>query len=273
MFLSTFWSTVGMDEHPGDYFFNIPHLIYLLINIATFIGLWYLLKRMKKENQDKLISVFLIIILVLKYAGDILFIYEYYNVSPPLSNYPHPFLDVDTLISFQLCGIVNILLPITIWFKIKPLKEFVFLSGILGGIAVMVYPVTILYGHPFVITLPMVRSTVVHFFLVFIPLYLIHRGDVKLNPKNWKQIAIGFACLVAWASFGNYVIDKGDNNLYLEFNPFLDTEIPLLNQIPNGWHIIAIIIIFGGGYFLTYKVARLFEPNYFRNFINKRKKA
>lgn len=269
MFLSTFFSTTGMDEHPGDYFFNIPHLIYIIINIFMFILLWNLLKRMKKENQNKVISIFLIIILVLKYLGDALFIYEYYYVSPPLSNYPHPIIDVDTLFSFQLCGIVNILLPITIWFDIKKLKEFVFLSGILGGVAVMVYPVTILYGHPFIITLPMIRSTIVHFFLVFIPLFLINRGDAKLNPKKWKQIALGFTALVLWASFGNLVIDKGDNNLYLEFNPFLDTEIPLLNQIPNGWHILAILIIFGGGYFLTYKIAKIFEPNYFKKRFNK----
>ncbi|MCK5732127.1 MAG: hypothetical protein KAH13_03850, partial [Tenericutes bacterium] len=147
-----------------------------------------------------------------------------------------------------------------------------FLSGILGGMAVVIYPVTILYGDPFVITLPMVRSTVIHFFLIFIPLFLINRGDVKLNPKNWKKIVIGFGALLLWATFGNYVIDIGDNNLYLFSNPFLQTDIPLLSLIPNGWHILALVIIFGGGYFLTYKVVRLFEPNEFINRIKKFKR-
>ncbi|MCK4552081.1 MAG: YwaF family protein [Tenericutes bacterium] len=273
MLLLAFFTTSGMDEHPGAYFFGTPHLIYFLLNIVLFIILWKLLKTISKKNQDKLITVFLILILLLKYAGDILFIYEYYYVSPALSSYPHPLLDVDTIISFQLCGITNILLPLTIWFKIKPLKEFVYLSSIMGGIAVVVYPVTILYGDPFTITLPMVRSTLVHFFLIFIPLFLINRGDVKLNPKNWRQIAIGFGALLLWATFGNYVIDIGDNNLYLFENPFLQTDIPLLSLIPNGWHILALVLIFGGAYFFTYKICKWFEPNVFRNKIKKLKKA
>ena len=272
MFLSTFFTTSGMDEHPGAYFFGTQHLIYFLLNIVLFIILWKLLKKMSKKNQDKLITVFLILILLLKYAGDVLFIYEYYNVSPALSSYPHPFLDVDTIISFQLCGITNILLPLTIWFKIKPLKEFVFLSSILGGIAVVIYPVTILYGNPFTVTLPMVRSTFVHFFLIFIPLFLINRGDIKLNSKNWRQIAIGFGALLLWATFGNYVIDIGDNNLYLLENPFLQTDIPILNMIPNGWHILVLLLIFGGGYFFTYKIAKIFEPNEFMNRLKRMKK-
>ncbi len=273
LLLSTFFSTTSMDEHPGEYFFNTPHLIYFLFNLLLFLFLWNLMKRMTKKNQDKLITIFLILILVLKYAGDALFIYEYYNITPALSSYPHPFWDVDTFFSFQLCGITNILLPITIWFNIKPLKEFVFLSSILGGIAVVLYPVTILYGNPITITFPMIRSTIVHFFLIFISLFLVNRGDVKLFPSNWKQIGIGFIALLLWATFGNYVIDIGDNNLYLMENPFLQTNIPLLSLIPNGWHILALVVIFSGGYFLTYKLVKLFEPGEFKRRIKALKKA
>jgi len=273
MFLSTFFSTIGMEESAGDYFFAWPHFLYLLLNIVLFIVLWHFLKRKSKITQKKIITIFLILILVLKYAGDVLFIYEYYNVSPILSIYPHPFWDVDTFFSFQMCGVTNILLPLTIWFNIKPLKEFVFISSILGGIAVILFPVTVLYGHPYVVTLPILRSTLVHFFLLFIPLFLINQGDYKLSGKRWKQVVIGIVLLALWALFGNLLIDIGDNNLYLMTNPFLGGPVPILNKLPNGWHNFASAILVFIGYLIIYYLARLFEPGGFKRFINKFKKA
>ncbi len=273
MFLSSFFSTTGMDEQPVEYFFNTPHFIYLLFNILLFIGLWKFLKTRTKKTQDIYISVFLGLMILLKYAGDVLFIYEYYYVDPPLSNYPHPFWDVDTFISFQMCGVTNILLPLVIWFKIKPLKEFVFASSILGGIAVILYPVTVLYGDVYVLSLPKVRSILVHFFLLFIPLFLIHRGDYKLEPKKWWQVAVGLITLGLWATLGNYVLDVGDNNLYLMENPFLGGPIPVLNVIPNYYHIILLAVMVTIGYIIIYQIVKLFEPEFMQKRKLKQKKA
>ncbi len=273
MFLSSFFSTTGMDEHPGDYFFSYPHFIYLLLNILLFILLWRFLKRRSLRTQNILINIFLGVMIILKYAGDALFIYEYYYVTPALSSYPHAFWDVDTFFSFQMCGVTNILLPLVIWFNLKPLKEFVFISAILGGIAVILYPVTVLYGHPYLITLPIIRSVVIHFFLLFIPLYLINRGDYKLERKRWWQVAIGLISLALWATFGNFVIDVGDNNLYLMENPFYGGPVPILNLIPNYWHIILLAVMVSIGYFLIYKITKLFEPGGFKKFLLKFKRA
>ena len=273
MFLSSFFSTVGMDEHPGSYFFSGAHFIYLLFNLILFIFLWYVMKKQSRRTQNIMINVFLTIMLVLKYAGDALFIYEYYNVEPALSSYPHAFWDVDTFFSFQMCGVTNILLPLVIWFDIKPLKEFVFASSILGGIAVILYPVTVLYGHPYTITLPIIRSTFVHFFLLFIPLYLINRGDYKLDKKRGWQVALGLILLALWATFGNYVIDIGANNLYLMENPFAGMSIPLLSDIPDYWHIIVLAVMVTLGYVIIYQLTKLFQPGKFNQiFYNKQRK-
>lgn len=252
-----------MDEHPGDYFFAWPHVVYLLFNLILFIVLWRMLKKQSLKTQNLLITLFLILILILKYAGDALFIYEYNNVSPALSNYPHPFWDVDTFFSFQMCGVTNILLPIVIWFDIKGLKEFVFASSILGGLAVILYPVTVLYGHPYLLTLPIIRSVFVHFFLLFIPLFLINRGDYKLEGRRWWHVAVGLLALAAWAMIGNLWIDVGDNNLYLMNNPFYGGPIPLINLIPNGWHVLLLAVMVTIGYYLIYQLTKLFEPGGF----------
>ncbi len=264
MLLSIFFSTAGMDNQPVEYFFHTPHFIYLLFNIILFIVLWKILKHQSRKTQDKIITIFLILMLILKYLGDALFIYEYYNISPPLSSYPHPFLDVDTFFSFQMCGVTNILLPLVIWFDIKRLKEFVFISSILGGLAVMIYPVTVLYGDAYILTLPKIRSSVIHFLLLFVPLFLINRGDYKLDLRKWKEVFIGVVILGLWATFGNFVIDKGDNNLYLMKNPFLGGPIPIINVIPSGYHVIVFALFLPLAYYLIYKITRLFEPSYER---------
>ena len=259
MLLSSFFTTSGMDDHPATYLFSLTHLIYFLSFLALFILFFIALKKLSSKKQKILITISLILILVLKYATEILFIYEYYNQEPLPSTYPHPFFDVNTFISFQLCGVMNIFLPLVVWFDLKKLKPFVYLTSILGGLAVVLYPVTVLYGNPFTFTLPMVRSMLVHFFLVLIPLFLIHQGDIKLKRTDAYSIAIGLLTVAAWAMFGNLFLDGSANNMYLMENPFFGTNIPFLNIIPDGYHVILLAIMVTGGYFLVYRIAKLFE--------------
>lgn len=262
MHISGFWTTIGMDEQPGAYFFSEYHLLYLLLNIVLFVGLFFFLKKKHKRVQDRYISGFLILILFLKYIGEALFIYEYYTIGNLNSTYAHPFLDVNTFFSFQLCGVMNILLPIVIWFDIKPLKDYVFATSILGGLAVIFYPVTVLYGEPFRVILPNLRSTIVHFFLVFIPLFLIYRGDFKLKKERWYLVAAGLILTALWATFGNLFIDQTANNMYLISNPFKDGPIPIINQVSNGMHILLLAIAVTFGYVVVYQIAALFDGRY-----------
>lgn len=267
--MKDFFSTIGMDQQPTEYFFGPYHLLYFFIFLLSFALTFYLLTKFNRKWQNRIISIFLILILFMKYSVEGIFIYEYYNVFPALSKYPHPFLDVNTFISFQLCGVMNILLPIVVWFDIKPLKTFTYLTSILGGLAVVFYPVTVLFGDPFIITMPMIRSVVVHFFLVLIPLFLIYRGDLKVKGKNWYQVAIGLLSVAAWAMIGNLFIDSEANNMYLMVNPFLDGPIPVLNQTPNGWHVFILAVAVTFGYFIVFQIAKLFE-NLNIWFINKK---
>lgn len=259
MIFASFFSTTNMDDHPTNYLFGPYHLAYFLGFVALFIILFVILNKLKRKNQDLIINIALVLIMVLKYATEVIFIYEYYNVYPALSKYPHPFLDVNTFFSFQLCGVMNIILPFVIWFDLKKLKPFVFLTSILGGMAVVLYPVTVLYGDPFIITLPMLRSALVHFFLVFIPLFLIYRGDFKLKKEQSLSIAIGLISVALWAMVGNLFIDKTANNMYLMTNPFFGGPIPVISDIPTGWHVLLLTVLVTIGYFLIYHIAKLFQ--------------
>lgn len=59
--------------------------------------------------------------------------------------------------------------------------------------------------------------------------------------------------------FGNLFLDGSANNMYLVENPFFGTNIPFLNIIPDGYHVILLAIMVTGGYFLVYRIAKLFE--------------
>ncbi|MFP4478335.1 MAG: hypothetical protein ACLFPM_02755 [Candidatus Izemoplasmatales bacterium] len=259
MILGSFFTTIGMDEQPGQYFFSNYHLVYLLISAFFFILLFKFLKNKTKNQQNTYITIFLIVILLLKFAGEALFIYEYYFIEETYSSYPHAFFDINTFFSFQLCGIMNMLLPLVIWLNIKPLKDFVFATSILGGLAVMFYPVTVLYGNPFAFTLPILRSSIIHFFLVFIPLFLIYRGDFKLRKDRWFPIALSLIITALWAMFGNIFIDPTANNMYLMSNPFLKGPIPLINILPNGYHVIFLAVAVTLGYVIVFQIAKVFE--------------
>ncbi|MFO7968781.1 MAG: YwaF family protein [Candidatus Izemoplasmatales bacterium] len=265
MFLSNFFTTIGMDEQPSYYFFSNYHLVYLLINIIFFILLFKYLKNKPIKLQNKIISIALVLILLLKFAGEALFIYEYYFIDESYSTYPHAFFNINTFFSFQLCGIMNILLPFVIWFNIKPLKDFVFATAILGGLAVIFYPVTVLYGEPFRITFPIIRSSVIHFFLIFIPLFLIYRGDFKLRKANWTKVAIGLLLTAAWAMFGNLFIDQNANNMYLMSNPFNGGPIPVINILGNGYHVLFLAGAVTIGYIIVFQISYLFEPRISKN--------
>ncbi|MFA7076320.1 MAG: hypothetical protein WC152_06605 [Candidatus Izemoplasmatales bacterium] len=259
MTLTTFFSSMGMDEHPTKHLFGVYHLIYFLGFIIAFIVLFTIMNKLKKKNQDRVINIALVLIMFLKYITEVIFIYEYYNLNPQLSTYAHPFLHINTFFSFQLCGVMNIVLPLVIWLNIKPLKPFVYMTSILGGLAVVLYPVTVLFGEPPLITLPVVRSVLVHFFLVFIPIFQIKRGDLKLESKQALPIAIGLLTVAAWAMFGNLFIDSTANNMYLMVNPFLNGPIPIISKIPSGWHVLLLAVLVTIGYFIVYHIAKLFE--------------
>lgn len=271
MILGSFFTTIGMDEQPGQYFFSNYHLVYLLISVFFFILLFKFLKNKTEKQQNVYITIFLILILFLKFAGEALFIYEYYFVEEAYSTYPHPFFDINTFFSFQLCGIMNMILPFVIWFNIKPLKDYVFATSILGGLSVMFYPVTVLYGSPFIFTLPIVRSTIVHFFLVFIPLFLIYRGDFKLSKERWFPIALSLIITALWAMFGNIFIDRTANNMYLMSNPFLNGPIPIINILPNGYHVLFLAVAVTFGYVIVFQIAKVFERRKIYKGLYKRK--
>jgi len=259
MRLLAFFTSNGMDDQPALYLFKWQHILYILISVALFIFLMEFFRVKKDKTRKLFVTICCLIMLLLKYGGEVLFIWEWSRYGDQLSSYSHPFLDFRTLISFQLCGVNNVLLPLVIWFDWKKAKDFIYSTSIIGGLAVIIYPVGVLYGDPFVFTFPILRSLVIHFLLVFLPCFLIVTGDFTLKKENWTNTLVGCVLMTAWAMFGNLFVDPGANNMYLMANPFLGGPVPVLNILPDGYHMIVLFLLVVFAFFLVYSVFALYN--------------
>jgi len=237
MFLSGFFTSAGMDTLPDAYLYGWQHFVYIGFAVISMALILRYFKPKDPRITKRFINVALVLMLLLKYGGEVIFVSEWYRYAEPVSSFSHPFWDWRTLISFQICGVNNIFLPLVIWFNWKPLKNFVYVSSIIGGIAVILYPVGVLYGDPFVLTFPMLRSLIVHYFLVLIPLYQIKTGELKFENRHWPRYLWGSIAVNLWALYGNLFVDPNANNLYMMSNPFYGGPVPLLNVLQDGWHL------------------------------------
>jgi len=259
MFLVNFFSSEGMDLFPDQYLFKWQHFVYLGVCAFLFWGLMKISARQSKTTQKLIISVACVLLLVFKYGGEAIFVWEWNHYGDSISSFSHPFWDWRTLISFQVCGVNNVLLPLVVWFDWKRFKDFVYPASIVGGLAVMLYPVGVLFGDPIAITFPLLRTLFVHFLLVFLPCYLIKIENFRLEPKYWYRALIGSLLVMAWAMFGNLFVDQTANNMYLMENPFAGGPVWILNAIPNGWHVLLLVFLCGVGIWLVYFVSGRYE--------------
>jgi len=259
VFLTAFFSSEGMDIFPDQYLFKAPHFLYIFACAAAFVILMRTLAGKGPKVRKIFVTACCIVMLALKYGGEALFVWEWYRFPEPVSTFSHAFFDWRTLISFQICGINNVLLPLVIWFDWKKAKDFIFGSSILGGLAVILYPVGVLYGDPFVITFPMIRTLVVHFLLLFLPCYLVAAGEFRFDPKRWKRMLVGSLAAIAWAMYGNLFVDTAANNMYLMINPFFGGPVPILNVVPHGLHVVFLLPLVALGFLGVYAASGFFE--------------
>ncbi len=262
MFLVRFFSSEGMDLLPDAYLFRWPHFLYLGFCILAFFLLMKLPDHRRPMVRKTIVTVSCVLLLFFKYGGEAIFVSEWIRFGSAISSFSHPFWDWRTLISFQVCGVNNVLLPLVVWFNLKPLKDFVYPASILGGIAVLLYPVGVLFGDPLVLTFPMVRTLVVHFLLVFLPCYLIKIDEFRLESRYWYRAGIGCVLMIAWSMYGNLFVNPSANNMYLMKNPFAGGPVPILNLLPDGWHTIPMITLVFLGFLLVYRIAAGYERRF-----------
>ncbi len=262
MFLARFFSSEGMDLFPDQYLFKWQHFLYLGICLFLFFFLMKVPDHRNPKVRKAIVWTSCILLLLFKYGGEAIFVTEWYLYGDAVSSFSHPFWDWRTLVSFQVCGVNNVLLPLAVAFDWKRVKHFVFPSSIIGGIAALLYPVGVLFGDPISITFPLLRTLIVHFLLIFLPCYLIKTGEYRMDGKHWLAALVGSLLMSAWSMFGNLVVDPGANYMYLMRNPFQGGPVPVLNAIPDGWHMFVLAALVFLGFLLVFAGGRMYERKF-----------
>lgn len=194
------------------------HIMCLIITILIIVFLWY-----KKYNSKKVLLVFSIIMLIFE-------LYKQLSFSFTDNTWHYQWY----IFPFQFCSVPMYVALIAALTKNKKseksLYSFLATYGLIAGIAVMLYPVTVFVEE----TLINIQTMVHHGFMVVMGSYLIINKDVELNFKTVLQGLKIFIVLVAIALITNIVtyylgIDNGLELFYI--SPFHTSILPVFSII------------------------------------------
>ena len=128
---------------------------------------------------------------------------------------------------FNICTIMAVMVPFVQFNpKFAKLRQSVVTLSIASSLMWMCYPGTALGGQPpfcYVIF----QTFMYHAFLFCWGVLNLAYGDVEYDMRKiWKEF-VGLLIILAWASFGNAVYDRGYNWFFIEESifPFLSDEI------------------------------------------------
>ncbi len=203
-------------DTPSPVVFGPKHLTgTAFVVILIVIALLVLLVLMKNTNHDTVLKVTTIFLLLLEAI-----------------KYTHAFVTGGTFpvyyIPMQLCSFSLYLMPIVAFGKGKYKKFFTpvaFNIGLLAGLIVLFYPVTVLGGEyswsPFVPNIIPIISFVYHGTMIFFSLYLLFAKLYKPNIKDFGKVYVALAVFAGMAMVTNAL--AGTDMMFLNTgsgNPF-----------------------------------------------------
>ncbi len=123
------------------------------------------------------------------------------------------------VIPFHQCAVMGFILPLVVFFNIKPLKMPVYTISFMGAIA------TIAFGEYFTSAfMPFysLEGIISHTLLLLIPLIDIASGEFSFDIKKSWSVFVGMLILLGWASLANEVFFKEyePNYMYLQKSGF-----------------------------------------------------
>lgn len=198
----------------GDYTYGITHVISFILLIASMIVFTILLKNKTAAYIHKRMKILAILVLTV------------YMIRRTISF----FHDTSFLVAywpFYLCNINTICLSLYIIFDWKWGKDFVIVTGFIGGVITFLIPDGI-FNDPY-LTFPILDSILSHYILVVIPFVLVITKAHRLHIKNMYIPIIGLLITV----FNAEVLQKilvGTNYDYLFFHDTIPFTIPNIPQ-------------------------------------------
>lgn len=220
--------------------FHTEHILYMVITTILLLGTLILVKIFVKKEKH--------ILIILKcFAGALL-------LSIMTNRFCNSF-DGDKFLFYKLipdsyCGMTSLILSLSILIgkKDNPVYHFVWLSGLFGGIATVIYPLFITYHssffHPTTIS-----GLLHHSFTAMLVIGLLLFKQINITYKKWYYVVLGFTCYITVGAFLMSVFKVSDAYHIVE---------PLLSGTPLTVWVMAPIYIFAHGMiFLIIELVRL----------------
>ena len=216
--------------------FDRWHILYLLVIFGgtLLLSLWGRKRPEKKTKLERLMAYLTIGL----YVADF-FIMPLSDSYDGISAYKLP---------FNICTIMAVLVPFVQFNpRLRGIRQPVVILSVVSSLMWMCYPGTALGGQPPFCYL-IFQTFMYHGFLFCWGVLNLAYGDVVCSFKKiWKEF-VGILLILAWASFGNAVYDRGYNWFFIETSifPFLPDKIMPLMVVLSVFA--ACLVIYGISY-------------------------
>lgn len=225
-----------------DWRFNINHLFLALFVILVIVGLLFALNS-KTEKGQKITKIVLATLLLVLELGRIIW---------KICQHIHLYGSIDGFdwwwnISFQMCAIMTWTTIITLYVSafaknknhiiIKILENILLGTAMVGGILTFIYPDLMDGSMPF-FHFRNIQTVLTHTLLIFVPIWLVKIGELKIRIKNIWMPALGFLYVGCFAMMMS--LYSGQNFAYSLACDLME-DIGL--HVPYPWHLLIVVAI------------------------------
>ena len=217
-------------EPKGPKVFGWYHFLWLGIMIVSCVVICvFVASKHKEKTDEKVVFGIGAILLTLEFLKQVIsyLIRGYYN----WSDFPFQFCSIPMYLAFCSKFIVNKIIK-------EALFKFLASFGLLAGLAVMIYPLTVFHTQNMGI---LIHTMVWHSVMVILGIYLIvsrrYGRNIKelLHPSIVFVIIVGFALILNLMAYHLYfkldgISFNGEFNLFY-VSPYYYNPIPILGEI------------------------------------------
>ncbi len=163
--------------------FSLAYFIPIFIAVILTTSFIFLFKNKDDTTKNRIIIILLFFNLTLHFVK--LFFIPYRN------NFPQ---SLRTITFENICAVSTIIFPFIYLTKKKPLRDYMYYLGLLGGIAALIMPTEALNKDLF--TFDVIRFYITHTILMMAPILMVKYKQHTLNyRKVWQSVLIFFGVL------------------------------------------------------------------------------
>lgn len=226
--------------------FGIEHVLYMVISTVVAVIGFILIAKYAKTEKSKTV--------ILKVTAGLLFISILANRLSQVFRYGQ--VRWYCIIPDSYCGMSSLVLSLAVLVgkKDNAFLHFVWLLGLFGGIATVIYPTFVSQDASF-FYIPTISGLLHHSFSAITAVMVLLFKQINITYKKWHYVLLGFTCYLTVGAFLMAVFNVSDAYHIVE---------PLLPDTPlTAWVMAPMYAVGHGLVFLGVELARKFSKKLF----------